>query len=156
MPLRDHFRLPVASKHSWDSLHGMWPAMIVKQLFEILPSGYVSAPNVHFGRDFEIDVSTFEETEPSSGKGAPTAGGDIEQQAGDGESVDVEGIVRAFLDVPIRESRGEIHERMVPKGDAEPAGAGEESGPDAEASRATYTELVSSEGRGIERRCGGT
>ncbi len=30
MPLRDHFRSPLDDKHSWDELHGMWPAMIVR------------------------------------------------------------------------------------------------------------------------------
>src|SRR3982750_1906651 len=77
MPLRDHFRSPVTNKHTWDSLHGMWPAMIVRQLFDILPSGYVSAPNVHFGKEFEIDVSAFEKDEPApsrtgSGNGVAT------------------------------------------------------------------------------------
>lgn len=38
----------------------------------------------------------------------------------------------------------------------ETAGFGEEGGPDAAAARASYTELVSSEGRGIERGCGRT
>ena len=33
MPLRDHFRPPVELNHSWDELHGMWPAAIVQQLF---------------------------------------------------------------------------------------------------------------------------
>jgi hypothetical protein len=65
MPLRDHFRSPVNDKHSWDSLHAMWPAMIVQQLFGILPSGFIAAPGVHFGKDFEIDVSAFEENEPA-------------------------------------------------------------------------------------------
>lgn len=65
MPLRDHFRSPVNDKHSWDALHAMWPAMIVQQLFNILPPGYVAAPGVHFGKDFEIDVSAFEEDEPA-------------------------------------------------------------------------------------------
>lgn len=65
MPLRDHFRSPVNDKHSWDALHAMWPAMIVQQLFDILPSGFVAAPSVHFGKDFEIDVSAFEENEPA-------------------------------------------------------------------------------------------
>lgn len=74
MPLRDHFHPPVTTMRSWDSFHGMWPAMIVQQLFEILPSGYVSAPNVHFGKDFEVDVSAFEkdglgETSDRSGNG---------------------------------------------------------------------------------------
>jgi hypothetical protein len=77
MPLRDHFRSPVNDKHSWDALHGMWPAMIVRQLYDLLPSGYVSAPIVHLGRTFEIDISAFEEDEPSrKGHGTgSTAGG---------------------------------------------------------------------------------
>lgn len=49
MPLRDHFRPPVESRHSWDELHGMWPAVIVQQLFPLLPEGYVAAPGVHLG-----------------------------------------------------------------------------------------------------------
>jgi hypothetical protein len=61
MPLRDHFRPPVESKHSWDELHGMWPAVIVQQLFPILPKGFLAAPGVHLGAAFEIDVSTYEQ-----------------------------------------------------------------------------------------------
>jgi hypothetical protein len=57
MPLRDHFRPPVEKRHSWDELHAMWPAEIVRQLFPILPEGYVAAPGVHLGTFFEIDVS---------------------------------------------------------------------------------------------------
>jgi hypothetical protein len=63
MPLRDHFRPPVEDKHSWDELHGMWPAMIVQHLYPILPKGYVAAPGVHLGAAFEIDVSTYEDDE---------------------------------------------------------------------------------------------
>ena len=66
MPLRDHFRPPVENKHSWDELHGMWPAVIVQQLFPILPEGYVAAPRVHLGTAFEIDVSTYQRDEPAS------------------------------------------------------------------------------------------
>jgi len=47
MPLRDHFRPPIENKHSWDELHGMWPAVIVQHLFPVLPEGYVAAPRVH-------------------------------------------------------------------------------------------------------------
>lgn len=64
MPLRDHFRPPVEGKHSWDSLHGMWPAVIVQHLFPILPPGYVAAPTVHLGAAFEIDVSAYESDQP--------------------------------------------------------------------------------------------
>jgi Protein of unknown function (DUF4058) len=63
MPLRDHFRPPVENKHSWDELHGMWPAVIVQQLFPILPKGYVAAPGVHLGMAFEIDVTAYETDE---------------------------------------------------------------------------------------------
>jgi hypothetical protein len=35
MRLRDHFRPPLENTHSWDELHGMWPAVIVQQLFPL-------------------------------------------------------------------------------------------------------------------------
>ena len=72
MPLRDHFRPPVENEHSWDELHGMWPAVIVQQLFPLLPEGYIAAPRVHLGAAFEIDVSTFERDEPVQGAGRAT------------------------------------------------------------------------------------
>ena len=64
MPLRDHFRPPVEAKHSWDELHGMWPAVIVQHLFPVLPKGYLAAPRVHLGAAFEIDVTADETDEP--------------------------------------------------------------------------------------------
>jgi hypothetical protein len=72
MPLRDHFRSPVNDQHMWNELHGGWPMMLVRQLFDILPAGYVAAPNVHIGQLSEIDVSAFEvdgasEIEPLTG-----------------------------------------------------------------------------------------
>jgi hypothetical protein len=30
MPLRDHFRPPLDNAHSWEGLHGQWPAVIVQ------------------------------------------------------------------------------------------------------------------------------
>jgi hypothetical protein len=48
--------------------------MIVRQLFDILPAGYVAAPNVHLGKLFEIDVSAFEEDEPRGTKSTPDTG----------------------------------------------------------------------------------
>lgn len=44
MPLRDHFRSPLDDVHSWDELHGMWPATIVRALIEVLPEPYYAAP----------------------------------------------------------------------------------------------------------------
>lgn len=66
MPLRDHFHPPVEKRHSWDELHGMWPAVIVQQLYTTLPDGFVAAPNVHLGTAFEIDVSAYEQDEPAA------------------------------------------------------------------------------------------
>jgi hypothetical protein len=65
MPLRDHFRPPVENQHLWDELHGMWPAVVVQQLFPILPEGYIAAPRVHLSTAFEIDVSTYQRDEPA-------------------------------------------------------------------------------------------
>lgn len=59
MPLRDHFRSPLDDVHSWDELHGMWPAMIVQRLVEILPEPYFAAPGVHLGTLYEVDIGTY-------------------------------------------------------------------------------------------------
>ncbi|MGL4552469.1 MAG: DUF4058 family protein [Gemmataceae bacterium] len=60
MPLRDHFHPPLAGRRSWDELHGMWPSEIVRWLKPRLPPGYTAGPNVHLGRDVEIDAGAFE------------------------------------------------------------------------------------------------
>ena len=59
MPLRDHFRSPLDDVHSWDELHGMWPAVIVQKLIEILPEPYFAAPGVHLGTLYEVDIGTY-------------------------------------------------------------------------------------------------
>jgi hypothetical protein len=75
MPLRDHFRPPAERRHSWDELHGGWPALIVQQLFPILPTGFVAAPSVRLGRAFEMDVSPYERREhPSPAKTSEESG----------------------------------------------------------------------------------
>jgi hypothetical protein len=56
MPLRDHFRSPLDDVHSWDELHGMWPAMIVRELVKVLPEPYFAAPGVHLGTLYEVRV----------------------------------------------------------------------------------------------------
>src|SRR5438067_8178978 len=78
MPLRDHFRPPVSLQAAWDSLHGMWPAEIVRQLRKSLPQGYVAAPTVHPGSQVEVDVAAYEcddvpRLQRSDDGGAPTA-----------------------------------------------------------------------------------
>ncbi|HEX7377535.1 MAG TPA: DUF4058 family protein [Pirellulales bacterium] len=61
MPLRDHFRPALDNKRHWESMHGMWPAMIVADLLHKLPRGYFAELNVHSGRSAEIDVAAYEE-----------------------------------------------------------------------------------------------
>jgi len=66
MPLRDHFRSPLADRRSWDGMHGQWPAMIVINLNQRLPPRYVAEPQIHLGSSIEIDVATYEEAERES------------------------------------------------------------------------------------------
>lgn len=64
MPLRDHFRSPLDDVRSWEGLHGMWPAMIVRQLIELLPEPYFAEPGVHLGTLYEVDIGTYREAPP--------------------------------------------------------------------------------------------
>ncbi|MDA1017585.1 MAG: DUF4058 family protein [Planctomycetota bacterium] len=60
MPLRDHFHPPLSDRRKWDGVHGMWPAVIVQQLVELLPPEYEAEPRVHLGSQFEVDIATFD------------------------------------------------------------------------------------------------
>lgn len=62
MPLSDHFRSPPNDVHSWDELHGLWPAMIVQDLSEILPEPCCPAPGIHLGSLYEVDVAAYRKT----------------------------------------------------------------------------------------------
>ena len=77
MPLRDHFRSPVDDNHAWNELHAGWPMMIVQHLYRILPEGFVAAPSVHLGAEYEIDIGVLEgQNRPSPmvrGVGSATA-----------------------------------------------------------------------------------
>ena len=74
MPLRDHFRPPTTRFGSWESLHGGWPMVIIQQLRKQLPPGFVSAPRVHLGPYFKIDIAAFETDDASPGAGTSTGG----------------------------------------------------------------------------------
>ena len=75
MPLRDHFRPPLDDIRSWDGLHGMWPAMIVRELMEILPEPYFAEPGVHLGTVFEVEVGTYQEASDTDQPDAGENGG---------------------------------------------------------------------------------
>jgi Protein of unknown function (DUF4058) len=76
MPLRDHFRSPLDDEAAWEGFHGQWPAMIVIDLANRLPPGYVAAPRVHSGAFVEIDVATYEKDFPDvpAGRQEPNGG----------------------------------------------------------------------------------
>ena len=74
MPLRDHFRPPVDNIASWEELHGGWPMVIVQQLRQKLPPGYVAAPRVHAGSQAEIDVAAFERNDAINGMSVADGG----------------------------------------------------------------------------------
>ena len=60
MPLLDHFRPPIFNKGSWEGFHGMWPALMVMDLYKSLPKQYTAEPRVHLGKNFEVDICTFD------------------------------------------------------------------------------------------------
>ncbi len=60
MPLRDHFHSPVNDRHSWDEVHGLWPGIIVREMFDLLPEGYQASPKIHLGSPTEVDIGTFD------------------------------------------------------------------------------------------------
>jgi hypothetical protein len=69
MPLRDHFRPPLADRRSWEGFHGGWPMMIVQGLNRTLPPRYVAEPQVHLGSSIEIDVAAYDD---GAGDSPPT------------------------------------------------------------------------------------
>lgn len=77
MPLRDHFRPPLDNAHSWEELHGQWPAVIVQQLRKRLPPGYAVGPRVHSGSQVEIDVAAFENDKPVFAPAANAGNGGV-------------------------------------------------------------------------------
>ncbi len=38
----------------------MWPALMVVELCKTLPERYTAEPRVHLGKNFEVDICTFE------------------------------------------------------------------------------------------------
>jgi hypothetical protein len=65
MPLRDHFRPPLADFASWEELHGAWPGIIAFRLNAILPTEYRSGVRVHLETDAptppEYEVRVYDE-----------------------------------------------------------------------------------------------
>ena len=72
MPILDHFHPPWSVQRTWHAFHHAWAASIARHLNrQVLPAGYVAAPNVQFGARIEIDVGAFAtESAPATTSGA--------------------------------------------------------------------------------------
>src|SRR5947208_2907941 len=74
MPLLDHFHPPLAPHRHWESFHVNWAGAIADALNEsLLPEGYFAEEHAHLGPRVEIDVATFNESEPPGRQAAATA-----------------------------------------------------------------------------------
>jgi hypothetical protein len=62
MALQDHFRPRLSVRRHWHAFHNAWATYLAADLNQRLPEGYFAEAKVQFG--IEIDVATFEETEP--------------------------------------------------------------------------------------------
>lgn len=67
MPLLDHFRPPLASRHHWESFHTGWAYEMARWLNRtLIPAGYLAEPVVTLGTQFQLDVATFaDQVEPA-------------------------------------------------------------------------------------------
>ncbi len=64
MPLRDHFRSPLADDTPWSVFHGNWATKIVDRLNgERLSEKYKAQAGRHFGAQIEADVATLERSD---------------------------------------------------------------------------------------------
>src|SRR4051794_36423714 len=61
MPLREHFRPPLAGRTKRGGFHGAWPTLIVVDLNRRLPARYVAEPRVQLRTSFEVDVGALDE-----------------------------------------------------------------------------------------------
>src|SRR3954454_17197919 len=62
MPIRDHFRPPLAGRTKSGGFLGAWPALIVIDLNESLPTRYAAEPRVQTAASFDIDVAAPEDS----------------------------------------------------------------------------------------------
>jgi hypothetical protein len=74
MPLLDHFHLPLAPRRHWESSLVNWAGAIADSLNEsLLPEVYFAQEHAQLGPSIEIDVATFTDPAPMSGRSGGTA-----------------------------------------------------------------------------------
>lgn len=82
MPLLDHFRAPVSTRHRWESFHACWAITLMESLNARLPQRFFAEAQIHVGRKIEADVAEFERTLPPgevevTGNGHPDGAGGV-------------------------------------------------------------------------------
>jgi hypothetical protein len=72
MPLLDHFHPPLSVERPWEGIHGAWASTIAARLNEDqLPPDYFAMPLITIGGRVEVDVGTFQSSDPADpGNGA--------------------------------------------------------------------------------------
>jgi hypothetical protein len=70
MPLLDHFHPPLSNERHWESFHAAWLGSIADDLNRRLPEGYFAEEQVHAGPGVEIDVASFESSQPGGSNGS--------------------------------------------------------------------------------------
>ena len=94
MPLRDHFRPPLAAAASWEELHEVRPMVIVRRPRTILPPGDVAGPRAHATAQVAMDVAAYERTD------TPVASAADEHRGGAATARVAEPAVRAETGLP--------------------------------------------------------
>jgi hypothetical protein len=61
MPLLDHFRPPLQSRHHWGSFHSNWTTRLADGLSAVLPAEFLAEEHTHGGPGLEINVATDEQ-----------------------------------------------------------------------------------------------
>jgi hypothetical protein len=78
VPLRDHFRPPLAEQRHWESFHAAWAAEIMRTLNRnVLPPSCFAEAQVHVGSQVQIDVATFEQEQTLSAGAVGENGGGV-------------------------------------------------------------------------------
>ncbi len=74
MPLLDHFHPPLHPARHWESFHAFWATALAESLnTSLLPAGYFAEAQTHIGGRFEVDVGTFESSDPNATDRGPIA-----------------------------------------------------------------------------------
>lgn len=58
MPLSDHFQPPLCVRRHWHAFHNAWATFLASYLNQWLPAGYFAEPNVQFGIEIDVAVSS--------------------------------------------------------------------------------------------------